>query len=91
MNVDSLNLRRTVLNCPQMTPTVALSVVSTMWRCEDDLRTPVRKFVNVFRSSIHHFRTMAMETSLETSLEDHVSEEILNELEPESNREIATV
>jgi hypothetical protein len=87
MSVDSLNLRRAVLNCPQMAPAVALSVVSTMWRCEDDLRTPGRKFKNVFRSSIRHFRTMAMETSLE----DHRSEEILNELEPESNRESATV
>jgi len=28
---------------------------------------------------------------METSLEDHRSEEILNELEPESNREIAAV
>jgi hypothetical protein len=29
--------------------------------------------------------------AIESSLEDHRSEEILNELEPESNREIATV
>jgi hypothetical protein len=30
MCADSLNLRRTVLNCSQLTPTIALSVVSTM-------------------------------------------------------------
>jgi hypothetical protein len=29
--------------------------------------------------------------AMETSLEDHKSEELLNEREPESNREIATV
>jgi len=31
MYVDSLNLRRTGPNCPQLTPTIALSVVPTMF------------------------------------------------------------
>jgi hypothetical protein len=31
MYIDSLNLRRTVLNCPQLTQEIALSVVPTMF------------------------------------------------------------
>jgi hypothetical protein len=36
MYVDSLNLRQTVPNCPQLTPAIALSVVPSMfgYKCE---------------------------------------------------------
>jgi hypothetical protein len=34
--IDSLNLRRTVPNCPQLTPTIALYVVPTMFSYNTD-------------------------------------------------------
>jgi hypothetical protein len=33
MHVDSLNLSRTIPNCPQLTPAIALSVLPTMFCC----------------------------------------------------------
>ena len=49
MYVDSLNLRRTVLNCPQLTAAITLSVVPTTfgYKCE---------YINILKINCIHYK-----------------------------------
>jgi len=59
MYVDSLNLRWTVSNCPQLTPAIALSVVPTMfgYKCE---------YINWPKINCIHYKLFVHNIQIET-------------------------